>query len=337
MHTWRGINAAIFIAGLCALAQQPRQVRPASTPAGHIIKPVERPMPFSVDGPGQSAQPIEFRAADQVSAQDRLLIANAQSSIAESAGYSGLDFEGGGQWSYEQIVCPALPNHIFLRFLRNDGARDVSMFTASIPRDQQGRVRIVPIRNRGYSLWSPAPINALTIAAFNHIRLEEDPAKTPVSDWTGTGLCYAALAGGHPRLGVISSNPEKEKYPVDFTASLQVPEQGGGIVSFSDVNPLPDQSQAGRPVEWTMDFNGQGKLLKVTRTSAPLFAGDLYLHPQSPRVEKAQPRPVTLHPRVIDTTKKGSRTVPVQSLPAHTIPPSPMVERPSAAPPGQTT
>jgi hypothetical protein len=83
----------------------------------------------------------------------------------------------------------------------------VSVFTVSIPRGGDGRVRIIPIQRRGYSLFSPAPINALTISAFNHIRAEEHP-KAP--DWLGTGLCYAALAGAHPQAAEVERMPKPE-------------------------------------------------------------------------------------------------------------------------------
>jgi hypothetical protein len=105
---------------------------------------------------------------------------------------------------------PALPEHLFLRFTRNDGAGDVSLFSASIPRGE-GRVRIIPIQRRGYSLFSPAPINAMTISAFNHIRDEERSDQAP--DWLGTGLCYAALAGAHPQAALLAEDAEGTEFP----------------------------------------------------------------------------------------------------------------------------
>ena len=128
--------------------------------------------------------------------QDRLLLADAESSIAEHAGFAGLEYQQ-SNWNYRQIVCPSFPNHLFLQYTRNNGVGDITVFSASIPRNGEGRVRIVPILKRGYSLFSPAPINALTISAFNHIRAEE--GKTANSDWLGNALCYAALAGAQPR------------------------------------------------------------------------------------------------------------------------------------------
>src|ERR1700758_4738723 len=160
---------------------------------------------------------VEFRSADQLSEQDRLLLADAESSIAEHAGFAGLEFPQSG-WNYRQIVCPTFPNHLFLRYTRNNGAGDMSVFSASIPRNGEGRVRIVPIIKRGYSLFSPAPINALTISAFNHIRAEEGEAAN--SDWLGNALCYAALAGSQPQIVPSDAEPAVHKSIPALTAAL---------------------------------------------------------------------------------------------------------------------
>jgi hypothetical protein len=209
---------------------------------------------------------VEFRAVEQMTEPDRLQAANAESSIAERARYTNLEFNQGA-WSYQQVVCPALPNHIFLRFLRNNGTGDVSMFSASIPRGSEGRVRIVPIRMRGYSLFSPAPINALTISTFNHIRAEEnpdnDPAKAP--DWLGTALCYEALAGGHPQVATVSTDPSADKLPIAGEALLDVGSNGGAEIAFTDVSTQP------RPTRWTMTFDKKGRLVKGGHAPVELY------------------------------------------------------------------
>jgi hypothetical protein len=153
-----------------------------------------------------------------------------------------------------------LPGHLFLQFTRNNGTGDVSVFSASIPRSGLGQVRIIPILRRGYSLFSPAPINALTISAFNHIRAEEQASETP--DWLATGLCYAALAGAHPEAGPPEETTVR-KLPAAPPGRLFIPQQGGAVISFVDVAALP------RPMQWTMTFNGKGKLLKATHSAAP--------------------------------------------------------------------
>jgi hypothetical protein len=259
------VLAVTLLATVCApLKTQAVREIPASAPATERVVPeVRRPMPFSPDAEATGrADSIEFRTVEQMSEKDRELAADAESSIGEHAGYVGLEFNE-GKWSYQQVVCPALPNHIFLRFLRNNGTGDVSVFTASIPLGDEGRVRIIPIQLRGYSLFSPAPINALTISAFNHIRAEEHPDKPP--EWFGTGLCYAALAGGDPQASLSNEIPEGQKYFTPSTPILEIPARGGAVILFADVSANP------RPMEWTMTFDGKGRLLRAKHTPAEML------------------------------------------------------------------
>jgi hypothetical protein len=121
-------------------------------------------------------------------------------------------------------------------------------------------VRIIPIVRRGYSLFSPAPINALTISAFNHIRAEEHVDTTP--EWLATGMCYAALAGAHPQIGPPEETNFK-KLPAAPTGREVIPMHGGAVLRFTDV------AVASRPMEWTMTFNGKGKLLHATHSAVP--------------------------------------------------------------------
>ncbi len=195
--------------------------------------------------------------------KDRLLVADAESSIAEHAGVAGFAFDR-TTWSYQQLVCPALPNHVFLQFTHNSGTGDVTVFSASIPRDGEGRVRVIPILRRGYSLFSPAPINAMTISAFNHIRAEEPALNS--SEWLGNGLCYAALAGAHPRIVSPDATAAVNKPIPALKAIMDVQLQAKNeeVIRFADAAAMP------RPMEWTMTFTRQGKLIKATHSAAPM-------------------------------------------------------------------
>jgi hypothetical protein len=279
------------IAAPCApLAAQTDQNASAAHLKVNLVPQVVPPMPFP---PGSETkgpvQPVEFRSVDQMTQKDRDLAADAESSIGERAGFAGLEFNA-GPWSYRQMLCPALHNHIFLRFTRNSGSGDVSVFTASIPRNGEGHVRIIPILRRGYSLFSPAPINALTISAFNHIRAEEHPDKIP--DWLGTGLCYAALAGAQPETPTAAKIPESRKFPTAVPAKLVIPVGGGAIIQFAE------GAATALPMEWTMTFDSKGKLLKATHSSAPPFK--VIGVPQSAGAVKSTPVP----PTVVDVTGK---------------------------------
>ena len=211
------------------------------------------------------------------------MAANAELSIAKDAGLAGMEFNQ-GKWSYRQLVCSALPNHLFLRFMRNGGPGDVSMFSASIPRDGKGPVRIIPIRRRSYSLFSPAPINKLTISAFNHIRAEEHSNKAP--GWLGTGLCYAALAGANPQVRLVPPASGAANFSAIAPPILELPAHGGAIVRFTDGTARP------HPLEWVLAFNGKGELLKTSRLRASEAVGKV-ISP-TPAAEREKPVPPTI-------------------------------------------
>ena len=267
-----GFLAAVLAVACCAASVSAQD--DAAPPDPHNARPVpERvvPMPFPpAGGPLEVARSIELHSPDRMSERDRLLEADAESSIAERAGYNDIAFNQ-GKWGYEQLVCPALPNHLFLRFTRNNGAGDVSVFSASIPRNGEGHIRIIPIQRRSYSLFSPAPINALTIGAFNRIRIEDKPDSTP--GWLGTALCYAALAGANPAAAQLNEPQLNEpsaasaalkQYPAASSPILAIPADGGAVIRFTDLSAKP------RPMAWSLTFNTKGKLLKATHGSAGL-------------------------------------------------------------------
>jgi hypothetical protein len=221
---------------------------------------------------GSTATPyaasIRIVPAEEMSRNDRDLEAGAESSIQERAGFQSLGFNEGA-WTFQQLDCPALPDHLFLRFSRNDGTREMSMFSAAIPRNGEGRVRIIPILRKGYSLFSPAPIGPLTISAFNHIRDEEK--KDIPANWLGTGLCYAALAGANPQAGQLQASlPEALQLPATIPPTLEITKGGGGIVRFADLSTAP------HPMAWEMTFDSKGKLVKASH--APAHVADYKPH-----------------------------------------------------------
>jgi hypothetical protein len=233
-------------------------------------------------GPLEIARSIQLRSSDQITEHDRLLEADAESSIAERAGYADIAFNQ-GKWSYTQLVCPALPNHLFLRFTRNNGVGDVSVFSASIPRNGEGHIRIIPILRRSYSLFSPAPINALTIAAFNRIRIEDKSDAAP--GWLGTGLCYAALAGANPMAASGGTIIGQKNFPAASAPILEISPDGGAVIHFTDVSATP------RPMQWSLIFNGKGRLLKAAHSAALMDAEKAV--PADDAAQKAKPVPAS--------------------------------------------
>lgn len=229
----------------------------SALPKAKPIPAMRQPAPFPIDSPPESkGLTIEVRTPDQMTEKDRLLEADAESSISERAGFADLEFNA-GKWSYRQVVCPDFPNHLFLRFMRDNGEHDQSVFSASIPRNGEGHVRIIPILRRSYSLFSPAPINEITIGAFNHIRDEEKADSMP--PWVDTALCYAALAGANPVAVPVGDTSGPLGFPAAPAPFLEMLPEGGAIIHVADISAKP------RPVVWTLSFNKKGRLLKVKR------------------------------------------------------------------------
>ena len=245
-------------------AQSQSQAQPDAS-AWHPV-PQARPVhvPFPIDG--KLPYTVDIRPAAAVSAQDRQLESNEENSIRERAGVHLMDFTPNG-WSYSQIACPAFPGHLFLRFTRAAGKGDVSAFTASIPRFGQGKDRIIPIQRRGYSLFSPAPINAMTIASFNHILAEERTSGEP--EWAAIAVCYAALAG---------TGGEGTLTPVGAPI-LWIEKDGGATIVITTTDP--------RTKDWTMIFDSKGVLRKATHTGL----ADSTVHPV-PKEGQVEWRPV---------------------------------------------
>jgi hypothetical protein len=228
------------------------------------IAPVPVSPAFSANVP-ESAKidPLEYRSPDEMTAEDRALAANADAKIREGATLAGMEFEQ-GKWTHQQLVCRALPDHVFLLFENDNGPGDVSLFSAAIPRGSAGRLRIIPIERRGYSLFSPAPVNALTVTAFNRIRADEPENKS--ADWLATALCYAALAGARPAVTPSQEKAAGNDIALAFPPTLELDDAGDSTVRFVDVASAPN------PSEWALTFNAKGQLLNVVHFPTPAFS-----------------------------------------------------------------
>ena len=254
---------ALAYAGLCGPARAQTTSGSADVRGLTVreIHPKVTPTPFPLDAGTGRAQVLEFRSPDQMSGADRGLADASQAEIARRAGLQGFDLRNDGEgqrsWGYEQAVCPVFPEHVILEYSRSNGPGDVTLFSAVIPRGE-GHVRVIPVRRRSYSLFTPASSNALTLNDFNHMVLEGQAGLSP--DWLTLGLCYAALAGGHVRAALLAQTPDAEVYPLLAPANLTVSGKGGAEVRFDDATPDI------KAMEWTLLFGQNGHLLKVRHT-----------------------------------------------------------------------
>jgi hypothetical protein len=232
-----------------------RQTHPAVTPS-----------PFPLDVRTGRGDKLEFRSPETMTKADRTLAESAELEIERRAELQGFHLTDRdpreANWEYDQAVCPVFPDHLILEYSRNNGAGDVTLFSVVIPRGE-GHVRVIPVRRRGYSLFTPSSANALTINDFNHMVKEGERGVD--SDWLTLGLCYAALAGGHVHAQLKAEKLADEHYPLAPPPLLVVTRKGGATVRFADVT-------AGRKAtQWNLDFAQNGRLLKVRHGAAQVL------------------------------------------------------------------
>ena len=169
----------------CGLRRRPRRMRSASH-----TKPSKLPEPAAAHAVSARhgklrgrAAPLEFRRSDQMTEQDRDLAGGrgVRHRRARRVCRPGIQ---SGQVELPADVCPALPNHLFLQFTRNNGTGDVSVFSASIPRGGDGRVRIIPIlRARLLALLARAHQRADHLGLQPHPRRRASPDTGRPTGW----------------------------------------------------------------------------------------------------------------------------------------------------------
>jgi len=138
---------------------------------------------------------LDHRTADQMSDADRQVIQARKGELTGEAQFYGYDITRPG-WTFDQAICPLMPNSILLHYLNKFPDDTQSQFTALIPR-ASGRIRIVPVLYRNSSPYSPAVKNPRNFEIFNSLVPAEVAKKDadPEGNWLSLGVCYAEVVG----------------------------------------------------------------------------------------------------------------------------------------------
>src|SRR5271165_2288417 len=196
---------------------------------------------------------LEHRAPDAMDSADRDLLRARQKELISEAQFYGYDITT-GNWTYDQAICPQLPNTVLLHYLSKFPDGSESLFTALIPRNA-GRIRIVPVLYRNASPFTPAEKNPRNFAIFNTLVPAEIARKDVDVDgkWLSLGTCYAEVVGGRPNvpnepsLDVATIKAPLATFRID-TATKQ------RQVQFSD----RDAAKVFKI--WTISFNEKGRV-----------------------------------------------------------------------------
>ncbi len=205
---------------------------------------------------------------DRMSSADRSLLAHSMPRIVTLADEQGFAFPGQGSgevsglgWEARQAVCTALPDHLLMNYRRAPGTHHEASFSVVILRTGSGRLHLVPVERKGYSLYTPSRRNRLTMVVFNDL-LRED-AHAVRADWLGLALCYAALAGDQVQAVTTLMPSGGDPSPNYMPASLSVSWKAPPSITFVGLPP-----SGGSPLQWTLLFERSGRLHKVQMKKA---------------------------------------------------------------------
>jgi hypothetical protein len=221
--------------------------------------------------------------AGQMSETNRALLQQREVDVSRAAAFYGFDISD-SRWSYQQIVCRTLPDHLMLSFQNDSVSHGASHFVAVVPANG-GKVQVVTEYAHGLLPFHAAWEKSTAYAAFNSMTAADrgEHELGPQSHWLNLSMCFVALTGHVPRAAVPAENVEASEALTKRNGStpiIMIDPGKQAQVDFSDV------SQA-RTGNWRLRFNNRGQLTKAELdTVGPLTTRVV---PMSPVIPPIQP------------------------------------------------
>ena len=130
-----------------------------------------------------------------MNAADYEVVSNLSPELSKQAALANFDISNAA-WHYQQIVCPAFPDYVFLAFTHGADESGSSRFVAMLPRNS-ARVRIISTYAHGLLPFDASWNRPGTFEVFNGM-LSQERGTTPLSharNWLMIAVCYAELSG----------------------------------------------------------------------------------------------------------------------------------------------
>ncbi len=211
--------------------------------------------------PSPSAQYIELehRFPNQIDPADASVIRAKQREIVNEAAFFGYDLGAparnpSASWTFDQSVCPLIPDELVLHYRRQFPNGAQSLFTALVPRGP-GRVFVVPVLYRNATPFRAATGSERSIAVFNRVVPADAAAQAaqPEGKWLLLALCYADIVYAHANvLNRAGNETGLARAPVPM---LHISEASTArSVTFTDRN------APGEYLVWSLALNGKGRI-----------------------------------------------------------------------------
>jgi hypothetical protein len=257
-----------FVA-FCALAQAPQAPNQELFP-GFTATATNSPFPGVTAVPsgktplGSSPTVIGLDHLDptQMSNADDEVVSNLSAELSKQAALENFDISSPA-WHYQQIVCPAFPDYVFLAFTHGPDDSGSSRFAALLPRND-AQVRVVSTYAHGLLPFEASWNRPGTFEVFNGM-LRQERGTAPLShapNWLMIGVCYAEVSGYPVQVLNVLPNPAPTLDVLRLGANrpqMIIGADQGADVTFSDV------SRPGVTTNWSLHFDRHGQITSASR------------------------------------------------------------------------
>jgi hypothetical protein len=262
----------MLFAGLAALAVQGQQPPSqdlfpgytATNAAGVFPGVAAAPIGSTPLATPPSVISLEHLQSAQMSAADYEVVSNLSPELSKEAALANFDISGAG-WEYQQILCPAFPDYVFLAFTHGPDPNGSSRFVAMLPRNS-ARVRILSTYAHGLLPFEASWNRAGTFEVFNGM-LRQERGAAPLSmapNWLMIAVCYAELSGYPVQVLSTKAWPEPTLDLLRLDANrpqMIIAADQSADVTFSDV------SRPAVTTNWTLHFNRHGEITSASRAA----------------------------------------------------------------------
>jgi hypothetical protein len=221
--------------------------------------------------------------AGEMSAADRALLQQREVDVSTAASFYGFDISD-SHWTYQQVVCRSLPDHMMLSFQNDSVEHGPSHFVAVVPANGD-KVQVVTEYAHGLLPFHAAWEKSTAYEAFNRMTATDrgEHALGPQSHWLNLGMCFVALTGHLPRVAEPRDSVEASEALVKRNGStpiIMIDPGKDAEVDFSDIS-------APRTGNWQLRFDDRGRLIKAELETAGSLKTQII--PMSPVIPSIQP------------------------------------------------
>ncbi len=208
---------------------------------------------------------LEHLEPGQMNAADYEVVSNLSPELSKQAALANFDISNPG-WHYQQIMCPAFPDYVFLAFTHGAEESGSSRFAAMLPRNS-AQVRIVSTYAHGLLPFDASWNRPGTFEVFNGM-LRQERGRTPLSharNWLMIAVCYAELSGYPVQVLNYSPIPDKSLDLLRLDGNqpqMMIEADQSADVTFSDV------SRPTMTTNWSLHFDRHGQITSAARKLA---------------------------------------------------------------------